>query len=95
MEKLRSRIQKDKEEDYTRNGILEGQIITKRDERERYMKTVIKEKTMLDSMNFKFNNRYFLFINELDINNLYSNSVAMQQMEFEREIKLHYTLYHK
>lgn len=92
--KLKSKIKKE-DNSYQRGRIENGQVVTKRDDRERYMKAVVKDPQMLDSMHYKFNNKYFLFVNELDIKNIYEGAHQMAQMDFEREIKLHYTLYQK
>ncbi len=94
-EKLKAKFKKKEDDSYQRGNIQNGQIITKRDDRERYMKAVVSDAKMLDSMHFKFNNKFFLFVNQLDIRNAYTDGVSMQQMKYEREIKLHYTLYHK
>jgi len=95
LEKAREKLKKKEDDSYQGGMIQGGQIVTKRDVRERYMKAVIEDQKMLDSMHFKFNNKYFLFVNQLDIRNAYSDAISMQQMNYEREIKLHYTLYHK
>ena len=95
IEKFKSKIKKPKDEDYQRGQIHNGEIITRRDPRERYMKAVVKDPKMLDSMQTKFGNRFFLFVNELDINTVYGNTHEMSRMNYEREIKLHYTLYHE
>jgi len=93
--KFKSKIKKPQDEDYQRGQIQNGEIVTKRDPRERYMKAVVKDPIMLDSMHSKFENRFFLFVNELDIKTVYGSAHEMSSMNFEREIKLHYTLYHK
>lgn len=88
------KLKKKEASKYQRGSINEGQIVTKRDDRERYMKAVVEDKKMLDSMHTKFNNKFFLFVNQLDIKNKIDETAAMEQMKYEREIKLHYTLYH-
>ena len=93
-EKLKSKFKKKEDGTYQRGQIQNGQIITKRDERDRYMKAVVKDNKMLDSMHFKFDNKFILFVNQLDIRNDYSDIVAVQQGNYERAIQLHYTLYH-
>lgn len=95
LEKLKSRLKKKESQEYNRGGISNGEIITKRDERARYMKAVVNDNKMLDSMHFKFNNKFFLFVNQLDISNRYTDAISMEQMNYVRDIKLHYTLYHK
>lgn len=93
-EKLKEKLKKKKDDRYQRGSLQGGQVVTKRDDRERYMKAVVKDQKMLDSMHFKFDNRFFLFVNQLDIRNDYSDMVAVQQGTYERLIQLHYTLYH-
>lgn len=87
--------QKEEEDKYKAGEIADGQIKTYRDDRERYMKAVISDPKMLDSMHLKFNNEFFLFVTELDIKNDYTDAIAMQSGGYNRMIKLHYTLYHK
>jgi hypothetical protein len=95
LEKLKSKLNKKEDDSYHRGSIENGQLITKRDDRERYMKAVVKNQQMLDSMTSIFNNNFFLFVNQIDIHNVYDPNIAMRQNGFDREIKLHYTLYHK
>jgi len=94
IDKLKEKLKKKKDDSYYKGGINNGEIITKRDDRERYMKTTIRDQKMLDSVHFKFDNRFVLFVNELDIRNVIGTGIEMQNMDFEREIKLHYSLYH-
>lgn len=95
LKKFSKAFQKKQDESYQSGGIENGQVVTKRDVRERYMKAVIKDGQVLDSISSKFENDYFLFVNELDINTLYGDALDMQTMQYDREIKIHYTLYHR
>lgn len=95
LEQAKDKLKKKQDDSYDRGGIQGGQIVTKRDERERYMKAVVESQQMLDSMHVKFSNKFFLFVNQLEIRNVYSDGVSMQQGGYDREIKWHYTLYHK
>jgi len=95
LKQLKQKFQSNRDDDYHRGELREGQIITKKDERERYMKAVVEDQKMLDSMHFVFNNTYFLFVNQLDIKNQYKGAIAMQNMNYQRAITLHYTLYRK
>lgn len=92
--KLSKKFKKKEDTKYRGSVINEGQIVTKRDDRERYMKAVVEDKKMLDSMHTKFNNKFFLFVNQLDVKNKMEETAAMERMNYVREIKLHYTLYH-
>lgn len=93
-QKLKSKLKKKEDDSYHRGTISGGQIVTKRETRERYMKAVVKDTTVLDSMQSKFNNKYFLFVNQLDVMT-FIDAQKMAQGGFEREIKWHYTLYHR
>src|SRR5699024_299726 len=68
---------------------------SKTDNRERYMKAIVTDPSMLDSLHFIFDNDYFLFITELDLKNKYNQEMQMGRSDFERELKLHYTIYKK
>lgn len=94
LKKFSKKFKKKEDSKYQRGAINNGQITSKRDDRERYMKAVVEDKKMLDSMHTKFNNKFFLFVNQLDIKNKIGETSEMEQMKYEREIKLHYTLYH-
>lgn len=95
VDKLKSKLKKKEDPSYDRGGISGGEIVTKSDPRERYMKAVIEDQKMLDSMNILFGNEFFLFLNELDFRNVYEDGISMQRMEFNRELKVHYSLYRK
>jgi hypothetical protein len=94
-EKLKSKFKKKEDPTYDRGGIENGQLVTKSDPRERYMKAVVRDQKMLDSVHLNFNNEFFLFLNELDFKNVYGDALAMQNMEYNRELKVHFTLYKK
>lgn len=95
LEKAKEKLKKKQDDSYDRGGIQGGELVTTKDDRERYMKAVVEDNKMLDSMHFKFNNKFFLFVNQLEIRNIYEDAVSMQQGGYDREIKWHYTLYHK
>lgn len=95
LEKVKNKLKKKGEKDYQGGEIRNGEIYTERDNRERYMKAIVENNNMLDSMHYKFDNTYFLFITELDIKNKYEDAIALQQKNYKRELKMHYTLYHK
>ncbi|MFT6165744.1 MAG: FKBP-type peptidyl-prolyl cis-trans isomerase 2 [Vicingaceae bacterium] len=94
-EKLKAKLKKKEDNSYQKGQVNNGEIVTTRDVRERYMKTIITDQHMLDSMHFKFDNDYFLFVNQLDIKNDYSDMIAVQQGIYNRIVQLHYTLYNK
>ncbi len=75
------------------NGIKNGQIVSKRDEKERYMKAIVTNDKIIDSLTKKFDVDYCIFITELDFNNIYTESMHLGSTDNERELKLHYTIY--
>ncbi len=95
IEKLKGKIKKPADNSYQQGQIQNGQIITKRDSRKRYMKAVVEDKMVLDSLQKKFRNKFFLFVNELDLMNDYSDPIAVQRGEYMRNLSIHYTLYHR
>ena len=94
-EKLKAKFKKKQDNSYQKGKIENGQIVTQRDDRKRYMKAVVTDNKMLDSMHFKFDNKFFLFVNQLDIRNDFTDLVAVQQGNYDRNIEVHYTLYSK
>ncbi len=83
----------EKEDTYTEASINNGQIESKVDNREKYMKTVLSNDQLLTSLNKKYQAEYYIFINELDIKrggeSQYTNTNKAQY----RSIKVHYTIF--
>ena len=75
-----------------KNGIHNGQIVTAQDNSEKYMKAIANQ-LLVDSLSRQFNSDFLLFVNQLDIKNIYGSVYEMSNMEYEREISIHYTLY--
>jgi len=95
LQKFGSKLKKKENNNYQRGGIQDGQLKSTRDNRERYMKAVVTNNAMLDSMHYVFDNDYFLFITELDLKNMYTQEMQMGRSDYQRELKLHYTIYQK
>lgn len=77
----------------TENARIEnGQIVSEIKEGEKYMKAVANE-ILIDSLRKKFHTNYILFVNELDIKNIYADVYDMSTLNYDRLVKLHYTLY--
>ena len=64
--KLINRFKK-KEEEPKEAGIYNGQVVAPIDDREKYMKTNITNDNLITTLNQKYQAKYYLFINELDI----------------------------
>jgi hypothetical protein len=72
-----------------------GQIVTNRVAEERFMNAEITNKTLLDSLYNKHQAKLYLFINQLEFRNIYGDFTTMQTGEYDREAKVHYTLFTK
>ncbi len=103
LEKLKSSIHKIvKKEDeqsnnlkkeYDRGGIKNGQIQTTQDNANRYMNTSIHNPNLLDVLSQKYNTDLYIFINELDIEEVKSEYPSHNSTtESYRKVKVHYTI---
>lgn len=83
----------EKETEYEEAVVKNGQIESRVDNREKFMKTVLSNNELLPTLNKKYQAEYYIFINELDIirglESQYSNSDKPQ----DRSIKVHYTIF--
>lgn len=75
-----------------KEGISNGQVVSVEDDSEKYMKAVANN-LLIDSLKRQFRTDFILFVNQLDIKNRYGSVYEMANMEYKREIDLHYTLY--
>src|SRR5690606_11655172 len=73
-------------------GIQQGQVVSIEDNSRKYMKAVANE-MLIDSLRRQFQSDFILFINQLDIKNMYGSVYEMSTMDYNRKIDLHYTLY--
>ena len=81
------------ETEYAEAAVNNGQIESRVDNREKFMKTVLSNNELLVTLNKKYNAEYYIFINELDIiRGLESQYVNSSKVE-GRTIKVHYTIF--
>lgn len=92
--KLISKLKKKekKENEYIEAGIQNGQIVSKVDNREKYMKTKITNENLLPNLDKKYKAQYYLFINQLDIKRAADMRYLATDEAYQREIKVHYTI---
>ncbi len=69
-----------------------GQLVVKDAPKDRFMDIEITNENLLDSLNKQFKAEVFLFVNQLEFRNLYEIYSKMEREEYQREIKVHYTL---
>ncbi len=85
---------KDKEEEPIEAGIYNGQVMAEVDNREKYMQTKITNENLIATLNQGYQAKYYLFVNELDIKRrIAENNNGGLQENYEREIKVHYTIF--
>ena len=80
-------------EEYDRGGIKNGQIHTSRDNADRYMNTSIHNPNLLNILSQKYNTDVYIFINELDIEEIRSEYPSHNSTtDSYRKVKVHYTI---
>lgn len=85
----------EKEKEYQKAGIQNGEIVSEVDNREKYMKTVISNTELITTLNKKYQAEYYIFINELDIKRGSEGQYLGGDKNSDREIKVHYTIFDK
>ncbi|MBK9524556.1 MAG: hypothetical protein IPO39_07305 [Bacteroidetes bacterium] len=58
-----------------------------------YMNVVVRDPGLLPDMAKKYNNDYFIFLNELDIKTHFDDCINLAMKIYQREIKVHYTIF--
>ena len=79
--------------EYTKASISNGEVVSEVDNREKYMKTVLSDKSLIDELNTTRKAKYYLFINQLDIRRGTENQYAASHQKTERKISVHYTIF--
>lgn len=98
LDKLKAKFKKKKPKKEPKTGtyIENGQLVTVRDTKEKYMKSEVKNADFLFALNEKYTSETFIIINQLEI--LYPQQMdqtAIQSGEYPREIRVHYTIIDK
>jgi hypothetical protein len=75
------------------NGIREGQLDVKINEKERYMNALIHNDTVLPFLQEEHQLDYILLINELDVTYAVKNPDMAAYGGIEKEFKVHYSIY--
>ena len=84
---------KPKEEEYLEARIQNGELVSQVDNREKYMKTTLPNEKLLPSLNEKYKASHYIFINELDIKRAANDVYQASEEQYQREIKVHYTIF--
>lgn len=80
-----------KEETGTR--VENGQIKNSQDKREKYMKAVISNTNMLNTLQKSYGTGYFVFLSQLDLKRSASGTHDLADETYQRMMKVHYTVY--
>jgi hypothetical protein len=83
---------KDKEPEYIEAGMQNGQIVSQVDNRDKYMNTIVSNPNLIENLNKKYQAKYYIFINQLDIKRGADDVYAASEENYKREIKVHYTI---
>ncbi|MCO6499970.1 MAG: hypothetical protein J5I47_06280 [Vicingus serpentipes] len=81
------------EEEYIEAGVQNGQVVSQVDNREKYMNTKISNDNLLLTLNKKYQPSYYIFVNELDIKRSADKRYVASSEQYQREIKVHYTIF--
>lgn len=73
--------------------IERGQIVAVRDERELITEARIINELVFDSLSPKYEADYFLFINELNLLNAAASQTSLEQEDYDRVVKVHFSVY--
>lgn len=84
---------KEKEEEYIKAGVSNGQVVSQVDNREKYMKTKISNEKLLPNLDKQYKASYYIFINQLDIKRAADQRYLATEESYKREIKVHYTIF--
>lgn len=85
-----------KKKEKTGTYIKNGQIVTVRDNNEKYMKAEVKNEDFLFVLNKKYTSEIFILVNQLEI--MFPIQIAqtsIQSGHYPREIRVHYTILDK
>ena len=79
-----------------KEGIIEGQIVTEEKNREKeYMNVIISDETLIPYLSGKYGTDLFVFINQFEIKKTFASGSDVPYGNYEREVKVHYTILDK
>lgn len=85
----------DETSDIEKSGIKNGQIVGNAHTGNRYMNRTFSNPKSLEIIHKKYGSEYIIFINQMDIGpSANSNQLSIMNESFQREIKVHYTIFH-
>lgn len=86
---------KEKEPEYIEAGMQNGQLVSQVDNRDKYMNTKLSNPNLIENLNKKYQAKYYIFINQLDIKKGADDMYAAAEDNYKREIKVHYTIFNQ
>lgn len=87
---LKRKSKQTKDEDNGR--IVNGQIVSKRTQHQKYAKVVLQDENWLNYLGTKYGADLFVFITEINIENDISDPIAFLNNDYKRFLKVHYCI---
>ena len=75
--------------------IKNGQVFTVRDTLERYMKTIVTDSLLLQRLNEKTHAEIFLFVNQFELKDSFTDVIELQNDTYQRELRIHFSVLNK
>ena len=75
--------------------IKNGQVFTVRVTLERYMKTIIIDSLLLEHLSEKTHAEFFLFVNQFELKNSFTDVIELQNDTYQRELRIHFSVLDK
>lgn len=86
---------KKKSKKYERGIVKEGNIVSSKNTDQKFANVVVTKKENISYLSEKYNADLFVYITEMDIENDISNQTAFINNEYERFLRLHYSMVDK
>lgn len=84
---------KTQKQDENAPKIVNGQLVVKENPQPKYINIAMKDKDLLPYLNSRYGADLFIFINQFDIKNDMSDYTALGNDDYQREIRIHYTIF--
>lgn len=72
--------------------IKNGEVYTVRDTIERYMKTILRDSSLLENLQATTGAENFVFVNQFEIMNYFDDVMQLQNDTYQRELRIHYSI---
>jgi len=73
-------------------SLKNGEVYTRGDTIERYMKTVLTDSLLLKNLKVKTGAENYLFVNQFELKNYFEDVMQLQNDTYQREMRIHYSI---